>query len=75
MKTERPLPFDCEILDDEPIEVTNPYSGDHCILEPDAVAVYDTIKGAEVIGDWKTMEKGLKWFRKYFPAEYMLLLD
>ena len=25
--------------------------------------------------DYKTVRKGLDWFRKYFPAEYMVLLD
>lgn len=73
--TKHPLPFDCQILDKEPVEVRNPYSGESCMLEPDAVAVYDVIKGAEFINDYKTMYKGLDWFRKYFPSEYMTLLD
>lgn len=73
--TTRPLPFDCQILDKVPVEVTNPYSGESCMLEPDATAVYDVIKGAEFINDYKTMRKGLDWFRKYFPSEYMTLLD
>jgi hypothetical protein len=45
------------------------------VLTPEAIAVYDTIKGCEMIGDYKMMEKGLRWFRQYFPAEYMILLD
>ena len=50
-----------------------------------AVAVYDVILGSEVIADQnygpmgqdavKTMRKGLDWFRKYFPKQYMTLLD
>ena len=77
MKTQktRPLPFDCEIEEKKPVLVKNPYSGESCMLEPDAVAVYDTIKGAELMDDYKTMNKGLNWFRKYFPSEYMTLLD
>ena len=73
--TERKLPFECLILDTEAVEITNPFSGDSCMLQPDAVAVYDTIRGCEMMGDYKTMNKGLEWFRKYFPAEYMTLLD
>lgn len=73
--TTRPLPFDCEIMDKGPVEVKNPYSGDTCTLEPDAVAVYDVIKGAEMTNNYKLMNKGLDWFRKYFPSEYMTLLD
>jgi hypothetical protein len=73
--TNRKLPFDCMILDKVPVEVQNPFSGETCMLEPDAVSVYDTIKGSEMIGDYKTVQKGLEWFAKYFPKEYMVLLD
>mgnify|MGYP003345263577 FL=1 len=73
--TKRKLPFECMILDAEPVRVTNPFSGESCMLEPDAVAVYDSIMGAQYINDYKTIRKGLDWFRKYFPAEYMTLLD
>ena len=45
------------------------------MLTPEAVAVYDTIMGSEMIGDYKSVRKGLDWFRKYFPEEYMVLLD
>lgn len=69
------LPFDCMILDSEPVLVKNPFSGEGVMLVPEAVAVYDSIQGAELIGDYKTMRKGLDWFRKYFPKEYMVLLD
>jgi len=69
------LPFDCVLYDKEPVEVTNPWSGEKCVLTPEAVAVYDTIKGCEMVGDVKNLRKGLDWFRKHFPAEYMVLLD
>lgn len=69
------MPFDCMILDKEPVEVTNPFSGESCMLTPEAVAVYDTVKGAEMFGDYDTVEKGLEWFAKFFPKEYFILLD
>lgn len=69
------LPFDCMVLDESPVEVTNPFSGESCMLTPEAVAVYDCITGANMTGDYKTVRKGLDWFRKYFPEEYMVLLD
>lgn len=69
------LPFQCTIYDDEPQLVQNPFSGETIMLEPAAIAVYDTIMGANMIGDYKTVQKGCSWFRKYFPAEYMVLLD
>ena len=56
-------------------KVTNPYSGESCQLPRYAVAVYDTIKGAELLGDQGTMRKGLDWFQKNFTDEYYVLLD
>lgn len=72
---DRPLPFACQILDKEPVEVKNKFDGNSCMLEPDAVAVYDVIQGAELTGNYAIMQEGLAWFRKYFPKEYMILLD
>lgn len=69
------LPFECSILDDAPVEVQNPFSGDSCVLVPEAVAVYDVIKGAEIFGDYETVRKGISWFRENYPKEYMVLLD
>ena len=40
-----------------------------------AVSVYDTIMGAEMVQDYDTVRLGLDWFRKYFPAQYMTVLD
>ena len=40
-----------------------------------AVAIYDTILGAEATEDYDTMQKGLTWFQKYFTDEYYVLLD
>ena len=69
------LPFDCSVWDTEPQVVTNPFSGDSIVLEPMAIAVYDTIMGANMIADYNTVRKGCEWFRKHFPKEYMVLLD
>ena len=71
----RKLPFECMILDAEPVRVHNRFTGESVLLEPDAVAVYDSIIGAEMMGDYKRVQKGLAWFRKHFPVEYMVLLD
>lgn len=69
------LPFECTILDKEPVKISNPFSGESCLLTPEAVAVYDTIKGAEMLGDFETVAKGVDWFIQFFPKEYMVLLD
>jgi len=68
------LPFEC-IVGSESEVITNPFSGESVELIPEAVAVYDTIMGAQMFNDYKTVRKGLDWFRKHFPQEYMILLD
>ena len=73
--TKRKLPFDCVILDTEPVKVSNSFSGESCMLEPDAVAVYDCIMGGNMTGNYSIVEKGCDWFLKHFPQEYMILLD
>ena len=40
-----------------------------------AVAIYDTIIGAERVEDYKLMQQGLTWFQKNFTDEYYVLLD
>jgi hypothetical protein len=39
------------------------------------VAVYDVIKGAELLEDGATMRKGIEWFQKWFTDQYYTLLD
>jgi len=68
-------PFPVEVIDTKPIEVANPFSGEKVMLEPIAVAVYDCIKGAEMLEDFDIVEKGIEWFQKHYPKEYMVLLD
>jgi hypothetical protein len=55
--------------------VTNPYSGDKVELEPEAVALYDFIKGSEALSLYDKMQRGLNIFRRKWPNEYMTLLD
>jgi hypothetical protein len=74
---DRPLPaiFAGISIGSESENVANPFSGDSVLLQPDAVAVYDVIKGAEVVGEYAAVRAGLDWFRKHFPEEFMMLLD
>jgi len=69
------MPFDCVIMDKESKEIANPYTGQKVLLTPEAIAVYDTIKGAEMMGQYETMEKGIAWFQANYPKEYFVLLD
>ena len=68
-------PFPVEIIDVKPVEVTNPFSKQKVTLQPTAVAVYDCIKGAEMMEDFDMVQKGLDWFIEHYPKEYGVLLD
>ena len=55
--------------------ITNPFSGEGCMLPPEAVAVYDTLKGCEIFGDYAGLRKGINWFIQNNAEAYMVLLD
>lgn len=59
----------------KPEIVKNRFSGDAVELEPQAVAMYDAIIGAETVELYDMVLEGLAWFRKYHPKAYMTLLD
>ena len=59
----------------EEVIVTNRFSNEPALLPWFAVAVYDTIIGAEQEQDYSTMRKGITWFQKYFTDQYYTLLD
>lgn len=68
-------PFECVVMDTEPQEVQNPYSKDTITLTPVEVAVYDSIKGAEIFQQWDRVQKGVDWFIKNNIKAYNVLLD
>ncbi len=63
------------VLDTEPVAVRNPFSGESYTLSPDEVAVYDYVKGCELVQDYAGVRKGLDWFSRNNPEAYMVLLD
>jgi len=63
------------IYDTEPVEVRNPFSGDSVMLTPEEVAVYDYLKGCELMGDYEGVRRGLDWFIDNNAEAYMTLLD
>jgi len=75
------MPFDADYTRQkadsfkEEVIVTNRFSNEPALLPWFAVAVYDTIIGAEQAEDYDTMRKGLDWFQKYFTKQYYVLLD
>ena len=63
------------ILDTEPVLVENFFSGETIMLTPDEVAVYDYLKGCELMGDYTSLRRALDWFSRANPEAYMTLLD
>jgi len=55
--------------------ITNPFSGQGIMLSPEEVAVYDTLKGCEIFGDYAGLRKGINWFIQNNAEAYMVLLD
>jgi len=70
----RKLPFKCKVYEGS-VELANRFTGDKVTVPGDAAAVYDSIMGAELFRDYKTMRKGLDWFINNEPDAYMVLLD
>jgi hypothetical protein len=77
-----PKPFDQCYFGNEPTKemtIYNRFSDEtfqqSAKLPAFAVAIYDTIIGAEQTEDYDTMQKGLDWFSRNFTKQYMVLLD
>ena len=73
-----PKPFDDCYFGSNPTKemtIMNPYSNDSAVLPAFAVAIYDTIRGAERVEDYKVVRQGINWFQKNFVEQYYTLLD
>ena len=77
-----PKPFDQCFFGAEPTKemtVGNRFNDEnhqqYAKLPAFAVAIYDTIIGAEQTEDYDTMQKGLDWFSRNFTDAYFKLLD
>ena len=75
MKTIQQLFPGIQVYDKEPVEVKNPFSGESAVLTPEEVAVYDYLKGCELMGDYTSLRRALDWFSRKNPEAYMTLLD
>ena len=72
------VPFedaDYRLDGEKDVEIQNPFSGEKATVPAYAAAVYDVIKGAEAMHKYDLVEKGLAWFSRKFPNQYMVLLD
>jgi len=69
------LPYKDIFVGTESELITNPFSGQSIMLTAEEVAVYDTLKGCEMIGDYDGLRKGINWFIDNNAEAYMVLLD
>ena len=67
--------MDYRLDGEQDVEIQNPFSGEKATVPGYAAAVYDRIKGAEFVHEYKDVEKGRDWFSRNFPKQYMVLLD
>ena len=72
------VPFedaDYRLDGEKDVTISNRFGGEKATVPGYAAAVYDVIIGAEQFKDWDTHRKGLDWFSRNFPKQYMVLLD
>ena len=69
------MPFNCSVYTEGSIVIANRFTGEETAVPGYAASVYDTIIGAEMVGETNTIRLGLDWFSKHFPKQYMVLLD
>ena len=66
---------EAKIKNNRTIKTTNPYSGQSTMLNKEEYALYHIIKGAEMVGRYDVVQKGLDKFSRMNAAAYMTLLD
>ncbi len=72
------VPFedaDYNLDGEKDVTIANRFGGEKCTVPGYAAAVYDVIIGSEALQDYETQRKGLDWFSRNFPKQYMVLLD
>ncbi len=72
--TKLPHP-DIQLLDKEPVEVKNPYTGVVTILTPTEVAVFDYLMGCYGLGMMEEFYKCKDWFIENNVTAYMEQID
>ena len=55
------LPYKDIFIGEASEYITNTYSGQGIMLSPEEVAVYDTLKGCEIFGDYRWDVHKEKW--------------
>ena len=77
MKKQTKIPKSCEgmLLYNNGATCSNPFTGQKVELNNVELSLYDLIKGAEALGQWKIVEDIVDWFKRNNAKAYMVLLD
>ena len=77
MKKQTKIPKSCEgmLLYDNGATCSNPYTGEKTDLNNIELSLYDLVKGAEAMGQWRLVQDIVDWFRRNNAKAYMVLLD
>jgi len=67
--------LDWDRKSDKLVSISNPYSGQSCMLDARGVALHDFVKGAEDMGERNWFNLALPLFAKLYPSQYYTLLD
>ena len=73
-KTQQKI-LDKLVLADGPEVIENPFSGVKVELDARGVALYDYIKGCEILGNYKDFDQARYLFAQLYPVAYMKLID
>jgi len=75
------MPDGITLMDESPEEITSRITGKSCVLNPDAISVYDFIMGWNLQTNYfikkdshKTYVECVKWFFKLYPKEAKIIL-
>ena len=77
MQKQTKIPKSCKdmLIYNNGASCSNPYTGEKAELNNIELSLYDLIKGAEALGQWKIVQDGIDWFRRNNVKAYMVLLD
>tara|TARA_R110000824_G_scaffold74092_7_gene188607 strand:- start:206 stop:439 length:234 start_codon:yes stop_codon:yes gene_type:complete len=77
MQKQTKIPKSCEdmLIYNNGATCSNPYTGEKAELNNIELSLYDLIKGAEALGQWRLVQDGVDWFKRNNTKAYMVLLD
>ena len=73
-KRQKEILKDLQIYESDQV-IQNPFSGVKVTLDGKGAAIYDFLKGCEMMGNYKDMDQARYMFAELYPDAYMKLVD